>query len=248
MSEAFADAGLRPQALCPAYGLAESTLVVSCSPPEEEPRFVSPADIPVAERSGIDLPTRRLVSCGRIVEGAQVRIRGPLGEDLPEGSVGQIHLAGPWISSGYWQWADDRRGDDGALATGDLGFVRDGEVFICGRTKDMIIVGGRNLYPKDYEEAAELVDGIRSGNVIAFSLPDTERMVIVAEGRGDTASLHLLAQQLRERLRASTDHAPEEVVLVRSGTLPKTSSGKRQRRACRDRYLSGELQVLHALR
>ena len=276
MTEVFADSGLRPEVMCPAYGLAESTLVVSASGPREQPRFVSPADISTTRTGDVDgttgtdgvggatgtdgaddmagaaRPTRRLASCGRLVAGSELRILAPDGRSLPEGAVGEVHLSGPWITTGYWQpeGASDpgRRTADGALATGDLGFVRDGELFICGRTKDMIIVGGRNLYPEDYEEAAELVDGVRSGNVIAFSLEDTERMVIVAEGRGDSAALQSLAIQLRERLQATTEHAPQEVVLVRAGTLPKTSSGKRQRRQCRDRYLNGGLEVVHTLR
>ncbi|HST83983.1 MAG TPA: AMP-binding protein [Kineosporiaceae bacterium] len=253
MSDAFTGSGLRPDVLCPAYGLAESTLVVTASGRGELPRFISPADVCSTGTDGVELPTRRLVSCGRGISGTEVRIIGPAGQSLPEGAVGEVHVLGPWITTGYWQPDGagpdpGRRSADGALATGDLGFLRDGELFICGRTKDMIIVGGRNLYPEDYEEAAELVTGIVRGNVIAFSLVETERMVIVAEGRGDSTALQSLAVQLRERLQASTEHAPEEVVLVRAGTLPKTSSGKRQRQQCRTQYQNGDLEIIHTLR
>jgi fatty-acyl-CoA synthase len=253
MTDAFTSSGLRPEVLCPAYGLAESTLVVTASGRGEQPRFISPSDVPSTGMDGADRPTRRLVSCGRIVGGTEVHILDPTGKPLPDGAVGEIHLLGPWITTGYWQPDGarpdpGRRSADGALATGDLGFFRDGELYVCGRTKDMIIVGGRNLYPEDYEEAAELVTGIRSGNVIAFSLVETERMVIVAEGRGDSAALQSLAVELRDRLQATTEHAPQEVVLVRAGTLPKTSSGKRQRQQCRTLYLNGDLQVVHTLR
>jgi fatty-acyl-CoA synthase len=198
---------------------------------------------PVAE----DAPfRRRIVGCGPVIPDMEVGIRGSAGTFLGEGTVGEICLCGPSVMRGYWE-DEEATGaviDGEWLHTGDLGFFHEGELFICGRLKDMIIVGGRNLYPEDYEHLAATVPGVRRGNAIAFGLAEHERMVVVAETPRSGDNAKEIARKLMEALRNGLPHAPHEVVLVTSGTLPKTSSGKVQRRLCRDWYRAGRLPVV----
>ncbi|HYH48373.1 MAG TPA: fatty-acid--CoA ligase, partial [Acidimicrobiia bacterium] len=131
---------------------------------------------------------------------------------------------------------------DGWLRSGDLGYLVDGELVICGRIKDLIIVGGRNVYPEDVERAAATVEGVRAGNVIAFGVDGRrgkEALVVVAESKD--ADLESVRAAVAGRVREVVGLPPEEVVLVAPGTLPKTSSGKLQRQLCRSRYLSAAL-------
>ncbi|MBD0420193.1 AMP-binding protein [Streptomyces sp. TRM S81-3] len=240
--------GMPAEALCPTYGMAETTLVVTAAPATAPVRVLDPDEVP-RQHGHHELPARPLVSCGTPLPGTGVTVHGPDGEPLPDGQVGEVRVTGPGVTDGYWTGPGAAldgmdRLTDGRMHTGDLGFLHEGELYVCGRAKDMIIVGGRNLYPEDYEIVAEAVPGVRGGNVIAFSLPDQERMVVVAEGTGGAASQDRLARDLFERLRGAAQHAPAEVVLVRPATLPKTSSGKKRRGTCRDRYLAGELDVV----
>ncbi|TDB86226.1 fatty acyl-AMP ligase [Actinomadura sp. KC216] len=240
----FGPAGMRPGSLCPTYGLAEATLAVSVTDPAEPVSFLDPDK--VKADGEYDRPTRPLVSCGRPVVGTEIAIRGRDGTDLPPGEVGEVTIKGPDVMAGYW--AGEPGVVDGWLPTGDLGLFYDGELYLCGRIKEMIIVGGRNLYPEDYEQVAEQVPGVRSAGVVAFALTDSERMVIVAEGRGAGHRLESLAKEVFERVRAEVDHAPREVVMVKPGSIPKTSSGKRQRGLCRELYLNDGLKVLCSVR
>ncbi|WP_194239758.1 AMP-binding protein [Amycolatopsis sp. YIM 10] len=242
----FVAAGMRPEALCPTYGMAETTLVVTAADPREPIRLSPPPPAPPA--TGLARPDRALPSCGRPLADTEVVIRTEEGVDLPEGAVGELHVRGPGVLDRYWDARESAKSADGWFATGDLGFLEDGELYVCGRIKDMIIVGGRNLYAEDYETVAEQVAGVRAGNVIAFALPDEERMVVVAEGNGGAGALPSIGAALFDHLRRTVEHAPHEVVMVKAGTLPKTTSGKRQRRLCRDRYTAGELAVAHAVR
>ncbi|MFC4465937.1 AMP-binding protein [Streptomyces xiangluensis] len=246
--------GFGANAMCPMYGLAEATLAVSGSDQANPARVLAP----VGGRGdggypgGRAAPARPLVSCGRPIPGTEVRISDPDGRALPAGTVGEVLVKGPGVTPGYWTAggqagsADSRQ--DGWLATGDLGFLDQGELVICGRIKDMVIVGGRNLYPEDYEMVAERVPGVRAGNVAAFSLPDRERMVVVAEGRSTGADLVALGRQVMDSLCETSEHAPYEVLFIKPGTLPKTSSGKRQRQEARRLYEQGGLDVLHSVR
>lgn len=243
--------GMPAGSLCPTYGMAETTLVVSADSAGSAPRVLDPQEVP----NGGDhpLPARPLVSCGRPLAGTTVTIHGPTDQELPDGHVGEVQVRGPGVTDGYWTGPGrplDGQGKlaDGRMRTGDLGFLHEGELYICGRAKDMIIVAGRNLYPEDYEIAAEAVPGVRAGHVIAFSLPDTERMVVVAEGVGGEESLDRLGRELFDVLRTTAQHAPAEVLIVRPATLPKTSSGKKQRGVCRELYLAGDLEVVRTVR
>lgn len=251
--EVLAGAGFGPTTMCPMYGLAEATLAVSGSGASDPVRILEPAT-PVGEKLAGEepRPARRLVSCGSPVPGTELRVLGTDGHPLPAGAVGEVLVRGPGVTPGYWTAGDESPGtgtrNDGWLATGDLGFLDHGELVICGRKKDMVIAGGRNLYPEDYETLAERVPGIRGGNVVAFSLPGQERMVVVAEGRSSAADLEELGARVMRTLHDEAEHAPHEVLLIKPGTLPKTSSGKRQRQAARARYEDGTLEVLHTVR
>lgn len=244
--------GFGASAMCPMYGLAEATLAVSGSDHATPVRVIEPReDGGGQDPAGEPRPQRRLVSCGKPVPGTEVSIRGAGHAPLPDGAVGEVFLRGPGTTPGYWSAGGRIESEglllEGWLGTGDLGFIEGGELVICGRIKDMVIAGGRNLYPEDYEQVAERVPGVRGGNVVAFSVPGEERMVLVAEGRGTGPALHDLGQRLMTALRESTEHAPQEVVLVKPGTLPKTSSGKRQRRAASVQYRQRRLDVLHTV-
>ncbi|WP_212747287.1 AMP-binding protein, partial [Streptomyces montanus] len=243
--------GFGESAMCPMYGLAEATLAVSGSDHATPVRMVEPVG-DGRTSGGQAAPGRRLVSCGPPIPGTEVRIVDEDGRALPEGAVGEVLVKGPGVTSGYWT-AGGRADSggchrDGWLATGDLGFLDRGDLVICGRIKDMVIVGGRNLYPEDYEMVAERVPGVRAGNVVAFSLPGRERMVVVAEGRSSGGDLDQVGRRVMDTLRDAAEHAPHEVLFIKPGTLPKTSSGKRQRQATRHLYEQGGLEVLHSVR
>jgi fatty-acyl-CoA synthase len=252
-AENAAPYGFKREAICPMYGLAEATLAVATSRPGEPVRevWVSRGQL---EEHGVVQPVpagsdgaRRLVACGPPVERTEVAIVAPDGEQLPPGRVGEILVRSPSVMSSYWRDPDATQetiDSDGWLHTGDLGFVFEGELVVCGRIKDMIVVGGRNLYPEDYEQCAVGVDGVRRGNVIAFGLPEQERMVVVAETRATDGEGQALALKTMQAITSRLSHAPQEVILVPPGTLPKTSSGKVQRGVCRQRYLDGELPAI----
>jgi fatty-acyl-CoA synthase len=249
--------GLVPEVMCPMYGLAEATLAVSVTRPTEPARFLRVdrevlEDGRVVERADL-AGSRDLASCGTPLPGTTVEVTDDRGDPVPDGEVGQIRVRGPGVVGRYW--APDgaphpeRLCDpQGRLLTGDLGVRHEGELYVCGREKDMVIVGGRNLYPEDYESLAERVPGVRAGNVMAFGLPGAERMVVVAETRLAGPDAVALGRQVLDTLRRELSHAPQEAVLVRAGSLPKTSSGKRRRQRCRADYQQGRLNVLAVVR
>ena len=158
--------------------------------------------------------------------------------------MGELQLRGPSVTPGYYHdaLATAEVFTDGWFRTGDLAYVVDDELVICGRIKDVIIVGGRNVFPQDIERAVGQVDGVRAGNVIAFGLPGRhgkESVVVVAESRAD--DLDALRGAVAGQVRAAVGLPPKDVVLVAPGSLPKTSSGKLQRALCRQRYLDRQL-------
>jgi fatty-acyl-CoA synthase len=252
--EAFIEAGrphgLRPGAVFPAFGMAE--VVIGATFPEPmsgmrvhevdadaltEGRAVEAADATAS--------TRRMVRLGRPVPGLEIRVVDPdTGRVLAEREVGELEIRGTSVTPGYYRRpelaAESFR--DGWLRTGDLAYLVDGELVVCGRRKDVIIVGGRNVFPEDIERAVGALDGVRAGNVIAFGIEGRhhkEAIVVVAEVRADDEEL--LAKYVTERVREVVGIPPKDVVLVAPSSLPKTSSGKLQRAACRERYLAGEL-------
>ena len=243
--------GLDPGAVFPAFGMAESTLAVTFPEPGRGLR-TDPVDRRVLETDAYAAPaapegdgTRHLVLLGRPVPGLEIRIVDPVSGDVrADREVGELEIRGTSVTSGYYRRPDATEAafHDGWLRSGDLGYLVDGELVVCGRIKDIIIVGGRNVYPEDVERAAASVEGVRAGNVIAFGVDGRrgkEALVVVAESK--EVDLEGVRAAVAGRVREVVGLPPEEVVLVAPGTLPKTSSGKLQRSLCRSRYLSAAL-------
>ncbi len=232
-----AGARLNPEAMLPCYGMAEATLAIT---------FIGLGERIKTDRHG----ALELVSCGRPFSGHEVAIfeAGDEGSRrLPDGVTGEIRVRGPSIAAGYFRDEAATRAaflSDGWLRTGDLGYVKDGELYVSGRQKDILIIHGRNYYPQTIEWQVEEVAGIRKGNVVAFSVPgqDTEEIVIVAEtAEKDPEKRAELAQRVKAHLSSALSLAAADVVLLGVGELPKTTSGKLQRRKTREQYLSRTL-------
>jgi acyl-CoA synthetase (AMP-forming)/AMP-acid ligase II len=249
---AFAPAGFRRSSLLPCYGLAEATLFVAGNargiPPKTCTVRASALDHGRVEPVADTADARTLVSCGMPSPTEDLRIVDPDRRVVVDG-VGEIWVRGPGIASGYWGRGDDDRetfaarladtGEGPFLRTGDLGFVRDGELYLAGRRKEMIILAGRNLFPQDIEATVEAAaPAVRKGCCVAFSVErdGAEQLVIVAEHAGPAQdSVRAIKQAVAEHHHA----AVFEVVLVARGAIPKTSSGKLERYACRAAYLDG---------
>ncbi len=252
--QAFAQAGarhgLRDTALCPMYGLAEATLAVTIDPSDRPHGFdvVSRASLELEGRAAPveadDPDARVLARCGRALAGVELVIRDPDGAPLPERQVGEITVTGPFVTPGFWGEPDATRAmlRDGWLHTGDLGYMVGDELVVCGRSKDMVIAAGRNLYPEDYEAVARSVDGVRPV-VAAFSLPGFEHMIVVAERRAQDGDAARLATEVMRAIVDVLSHPAHRVIIVPKGTIPRTSSGKTQRGATRDLLMDGELAV-----
>ena len=244
--ETFRPAGVKPGALLPCYGMAEATLAISFVPlgePMQEDRI----DRAHYEATGVARPdpdgVMGVVSCGRPFAGHEVAVFGEDGSRLGERAVGELALRGPAVTRGYFRdpEATEAAFGGGWLRTGDLGYLADGEVYITGRKKDLIIVNGRNYDPQRIEWLADELPGLRRGSAVAFSRPgsSSEELVVVAEARSrDTEAL---VQAIRSRVSEQLQLAVTDVVLVRPGALPKTSSGKLQRQKTRQQYLDGTL-------
>ena len=188
--------------------------------------------------------TRRLARLGKPVDGLHLRIVEPeTGRPMREREVGELEFRGTSVTPGYYRRPTEtaRVFRDGWLRTGDLAYLVDGELVVCGRIKDVIIVGGRNVFPEDVEAAVADLQEDRG----AFGVDGRrgkEALVVVAESRED--DVITLRRAVAGRVSEVVGLPPEEVVLVHPGTLPKTSSGKLQRALCRSRYLSAELQPI----
>ncbi len=243
-AETFAPCGFRREVFYPCYGLAEATLFVSGGERQAAPL--------VRQREG-----RPVVGCGRTWGGQRIAVVSP---DTPApcaaGDVGEIWVAGPAVAQGYWgrpaasEETFGARLADGAgpfLRTGDLGFLAAGELFVTGRIKDLIIVRGRNHYPQDLELTAERsLPGLRPGGGAAFTVEAAgeEHLVLVHEvERGAPVDPAAALQAVRTAIAEEHDVHVHQLVLIRAGSLPKTSSGKVQRYACRQAFLHGELTV-----
>ncbi|MFJ4408281.1 fatty acyl-AMP ligase [Streptomyces sp. NPDC088910] len=262
---AFAPARFDPRAMCPGYGLAENTLKATGDRVDREPAALWVSDD--ALRDGVvrqvdaDAPGAvPIVGCGAPEPGTRIRIVDPATlNPLPDGRVGEIWINGPCVAAGYWGrpeasketfWARTAPAADDSheyLRTGDLGFLHDGTLYINGRLKDLVIRAGRNHYPQDIELSAETAaPGLRPNCAAAFSVDDgsTEKLVVVVEADGRTlreTGTERLHRLVREAVWDNHRLEADDVLLVRRGTLPKTSSGKVRRRACRQLYTDGSL-------
>jgi len=248
----FSKCGMRPEAMLPCYGMAEATLAMSFVGLEDRLK-VDTIDADRCHEDGRAVPARNgantlgLVSCGKPFPGHEIGIFDDQGRRLPERHIGEIRFRGPSVAAGYFDNLEATRKaflSDGWLCTGDLGYLADGEVYISGRKKDILIVHGRNYYPQGIEWQVEEVDGIRKGNVVAFSVPGegTEEIVVVAETtEASPEKRQALANRVRSHLNSTMSLAPRDVVLLGVGQLPKTTSGKLQRRKTREQYLKETL-------
>lgn len=184
-----------------------------------------------------------VVACGRAIAGHEIAIVDDDGRALADRRVGEIVFRGPSVAAGYHDHPEATAAvfTDGGLRTGDDGYLDNGVLYVTGRKKDLIVIHGRNCDPQTIEWVAADVPGLRKGNIVAFARPgaDTEQIVIAAETR--LAATAALADQIRRRVQAELLLPVAEVVLVKPGTLPKTSSGKLQRAKTRAQYEAGTL-------
>jgi fatty-acyl-CoA synthase len=249
--ESFAPHGFAPSAMLPVYGLAEASLAVTFPRVGEPRRHLAVDRASLASgnvRAAVEgRPAAHLVCVGTAVPGHDVRIVDSAGLDVDPDEVGHIVVKGPSVMQGYFADAKATRAilQDGWLWTGDLGFFADGGLYVAGRAKDLIIIGGKNHYAEDLERVAEQVEGVRPGGAAAFGVYDEDKardvLVVVCETTVAPASAAALVEAVHGRVCDECRVAPDEVVLVPPGTIPKTSSGKRQRALCRQRYLVDEL-------
>ncbi|GAA0522664.1 fatty-acyl-CoA synthase [Paractinoplanes deccanensis] len=238
--------GLRPEAVNCCYGAAESTLVISMSA-MADPMLLDVVDAAALEQQRRAVPddkgASRLPKLGRPFPSVEVRVADDDGKPLGERQVGRIQLRGESVTDGYVtpDGYASARDADGWLDIGDEGYVADGQIVVCGRRKDVIIMGGRNIYPTDIERAAGRVPGVREGNVAAVRLPagdgrPRESFAVVVESRaaGDSAAAAEIAREVTGRIVAEIDARPAQVKVMPPGSLPKTPSGKLRRGAARD--------------
>ncbi len=244
-AEKLAPVGFRRTSLFPSYGLAEHVLAVTFSPRGRGPWSEVVSEHELGDERVARPPTDAdkgvtLVSCGRPFPGHEIRIVGNDGRSLPERCVGEIVLAGPSVMVGYYKnnALTDQTIRDGWLHTGDLGYLSGGELFVCGRAKDVIIVHGRKYYPQDLEWAVDDLVGVRRGRVVAFGTTEVgrpDRVVIVAEPNG-TVAASTLEEAIRRQVGDLFGLYVDEVALVPSGTVGRTTSGKVQRSETRAKY------------
>nr|AYM54023.1 AMP-binding protein [Pyxidicoccus fallax] len=239
--------GFSARALRPVYGLSEASLAVTFPPEGRGPRALGVDAALLAREGRAEEGTRELVSVGAPVAGFEVQVRDADGGVLPERRVGRVFAKGPSLMSGYFGDAEASGralSAEGWLDTGDLGFLADGELYLTGRAKDVVIIRGANHAPQAFEEPLHAVDGVRTGCAVALGFTpeggQDEALLILAERAGDGAD-----EEVEERIRAAVVEAtgvrPHTVRLLAPGTLPRTSSGKLRRAEALRRYLAGEL-------
>ena len=250
--EQFGPAGFRTSSFVPSYGLAEHSLAVTISrsginvDTVDGDRLVRHSQA-VSVVNGSTGPARavRLVACGRPFPGHELRIVGEDGRALPERHVGQIVARGPSVMAGYFEnpeaTADALR--DGWLQTGDLGYIAGGELFVCGRTKDLIVREGRKYHPPDLESAIADVQGLRSSGIVVFGVDrveEADEVVAVLEARASLAPEDIV-DRVRRRVRETAGLEIDRIVVAPPGTIPRTTSGKVRRAETRARFEAGTL-------
>ncbi|HWW76877.1 MAG TPA: fatty acyl-AMP ligase, partial [Pyrinomonadaceae bacterium] len=263
-AETFAACGFRRESFFPCYGLAEATLFVSGGPKKAAP-VVQPVRASELKRNRAVAcaagtgDVQLLVGCGQTLAEKVVVTNPETRVPCPPGAVGEVWLSGPSVARGYWNKPEETghyfrahhadTGDGPYLRTGDLGFIKDGELFITGRLKDLIIVRGLNHYPQDIElTVEECHPALRPGCGAAFSVESAgeERVVVVQElvPRHKGLDLPSISRTIREAVAVRHELQLYAVVLIVAGSIPKTSSGKIRRHACRALFIEGALDVL----
>ncbi len=251
--------GFQASSVFPAFGMAETAIGASfpkrgaglvCDTVDREllERARVAKEVEIDDPDDLAVRARRLPLLGTAVPGMEMKVVNPdTYEALPERHVGELLLRGTSVTSGYYkrEAATAALFHDDWLCTGDLAYLLDGQLVLCGRIKDVIIVGGRNVFPEDIERAVGGLDGVRAGNVIAFGMEGykgKESVVVVAEVRTD--DLDAVSHEIHHRTLEVCGLPPRDVMLVKPGTLPKTSSGKLQRAKCREHYLAEALELV----
>ncbi|MEM7353412.1 MAG: fatty acyl-AMP ligase [Acidobacteriota bacterium] len=258
--ERFAACGFRAEAMKPVYGLAENAVAVSF-PPRAEPPRIDRIERDAFQRSGRAVPadepqdaetaseTLQFVAVGRAIANHEVRLVDDDDVPVDERTEGHIQFRGPSATPGYYLNPEATaaiRTADGWTRTGDRGYLADGDLFISGRVKDLIIKAGRNIDPAEVEIAAADVEGVRRGCVAAFGVANpktgSESLVVIAETRKtDPEEKQRMASEIKHRVRAVVKSSPDVVECVPPHCVPKTPSGKLRRAECRKRYLNGNL-------
>lgn len=260
----FAAAGFDAKAFLPSYGLAEATLAVTFAPlgrgvtadVVEQGEAFERRRRAIAVSDGEDRPgrrTRAFVNCGRAMPGYEVEIRDDLNRRLPDRVVGRVCIHGPSLMTCYFRNAEATRNvrlPGGWLDTGDMGYMINGELVVTGRTKDLIIFSGRNIWPQDLEWAVERIEAVRAGDVAAFSVTgedDREQVVVVVQCRTSDAEAQ---QDLRRQVQSAVHRTAGvdcEVVLAPTRSLTFTTSGKLSRAAAKANYMSGLIRDVASL-
>lgn len=250
--EKFEPYGFNPQAMFPAYGLAE-TCVALALPPLNQGARVDTIDRGAYESSQRAVPAKAdnglaFVSCGLPIKNHHVRVVDDAGQKLAERQIGNIQFKGPSTMQGYYRQPDATRAimHGEWVDTGDLGYLVEEQIYVTGRKKDIIIKAGRNLYPIEIESLVAEVAGVRKGCVIAFGVDDpktgTEKLVVVAETKMQgEKERSIIKQGIDLNIQSALEINPDEIVLIAPTVIPKTSSGKLQRSLCKQMYLDDAL-------
>jgi acyl-CoA synthetase (AMP-forming)/AMP-acid ligase II len=263
-TRSFAECGFESRAFYPCYGLAEATLIVSGGTPQREAPVIEIDSTALTEhraRTEGENAKRRVVGCGRALCDERIAIVDPEAKtELSDGRVGEIWVAGPHVAAGYWNRPEATERDFRArlddtnegpfLRTGDLGFMANGELFVTGRSKDVIILSGRNHYPQDLELTASASDPcLRPGSGAAFAIDvaGQERVVLVQEVKRDRVPLNYdaVVRNVCNAITANHQIGLHVAVFIQAGTIPKTTSGKICRNECRVLYQRAALQEVH---
>jgi fatty-acyl-CoA synthase len=245
-SEFFAGAGFRASSFVPSSGLAEHTVAVALGVGGVRVDAVDPERLvrdavaaPVVNGS----PSLRLVSCGRAFPGHDLRVVDEGMHELPERRVGAIVVRGPSVMRGYFDEAASQVLQGGWLPTGDLGYLADGELYVCGRTRDVIIRQGRKYHPADLETTIAELRGVPLSGVVVFGvsrIDEPDAVVAVIEARASIGAAEV-EDRVRRRIRETAGLEIDRIVVMPPGTIPRTTSGKVRRTEMRARFEAGTL-------
>jgi acyl-CoA synthetase (AMP-forming)/AMP-acid ligase II len=239
--------GLRASSLTPCYGMAEASLAVTFKPAGTCFRTLGVDAEKLAAEGVVEPGSKELVSTGRPLAGVEIEIRDAAGVSLPPGRVGHVFVRGPSVMLGYFGRTDltDQALHGGWLDSGDLGFTHDGELFLCGRHKDIVVVRGANHAPEEFEAALDELSGVRTGCAVAVGFvaagEDDEALAMLVETTSEVPPT--LADDVAARVEERTRIRPAHVELLAPGTLPRTSSGKLRRQEARTQWLAGTLSA-----
>jgi len=247
-AERFARVGFRAEALLPAYGMAEATLAISfhqrgaalLTDRVNAEQMKQGHAVPAAEGGEVV----ELVSCGRPFSEHAIKIVNEAGDSLPEREVGEIWTRGPSVTHGYFGNAEATAAawTDGWLHTGDLGYIAAGNLYVCGRLKDLIIIRGANFYPQDIEWAVAEIEGVRRDNVVAFSVERNGEETLIVSAEANSSDAPALRKAIATKIAETVGLTVGHVAVVKVGSLPKTSSGKVQRRRTKSLFEAGQLE------